>query len=120
VRLPLPNTDGACVLRRVPNSAIERRTRGDGNQSQDGAFTDALGIPEVPDSYGDMRQSGGDGGPGRNPELLAIRFGNPISDTGETLMNALDESSCSGPHGRTRRTVWTTRMGLRKPVLTCA
>jgi hypothetical protein len=48
VRLPLPNTDGACVLRRVPNSAIERRTRGDGNQSQDGAFPDALGSPDVP------------------------------------------------------------------------
>ena len=43
-------------------------------------------------SCGDTRQTGEDGGPGRDPELLAIRFGNPLSGTGKALMNALDEA----------------------------
>ena len=48
---------------------------------------------------------------------LAIRIGNPIGGTGETVMNVLDERSCSGAPDQPRWTVWTTRMGLRKRLL---
>lgn len=54
----------------------------------------------------------------RRPPPLArafwqSEFGDPISGTRRTPMNALDGKSCSEAHDRTRKRGWTSRMGLR-------
>jgi len=50
------------------------------------------------------------------PRVTAIQIGNQMGSTEKTVVNSQDGRGCSGALARTRKTVWITQTGLRKPV----